>query len=127
MLNLTLNKTYNLSLYPNTVLGNSFNNVKFVSILDYDTALKFANVELIQKQIRPYLPPGTNLNHHQYIYYLFNYNDKKLVFADAWIIPSSVEETTGSNYIIRLNNITNLQLGIVRDQLRLLGISFDIL
>jgi hypothetical protein len=127
MPSLTINRHYNLSLYPNSVLGNIFNNIKLVSILDYTTALKFSNVELLQTQIRPYLPPGTNLNHHDYTYYLFSYKDKQIVIADAWIIPTSIEETSGSSYTIRLNNITNTQLAIVRDQLRLLGISFDML
>lgn len=124
---LTLNKHYNFSLYPNSVLGTVYRNAKLISILDYNIALKFANVDLLQRQIYPYLPPGTNSDHTNYTYYLFKHNDKNLVIADTWIIESSVEETSGLNYTLRLNNITPTQLNMIRDQLRLLGVSFDIL
>lgn len=124
---LNLNKHFNFSLYPNSVIGTVYQNAKLVSILDYNTALKFSNIELLQKQIYPYLPPGSNPNHTDYIYYLFKHNDKEIVIADTWIITSSIEESDGLNYTIRLNNISSPQFSAVRDQLRLLGIGFDIL
>ena len=124
---LNLNKHYNFSLYPNSVLGTVYQNAKLVSILDYNVALKFANIELLQRQIFPFLPPGTSAKHTEYTYFLFKYNDKDIIIADAWIIDSSVEETTGLNYTVRLNNISSAQYNAIRDQLRLLGISFDIL
>lgn len=124
---LNLNKHFNFSLYPNSVLGTVYQNAKLVSILDYNIALKFSNIELLQKQIYPYLPPGSNPNHTEYSYYLFKHNDKEIVIADAWIIQSSIEESNGLNYTLRLNNISSAQYNAVRDQLRLLGIGFDIL
>lgn len=124
---LTLNKHFNFSLYPNSVLGTVYSNTKLISILDFNTALKFSNIELLQKQIYPYLPEGTSADNSNYTYYLFKHNDKDIVMADAWIILESIEETLGLNYNLRLNNITQAQLAIIRDQLRLLGISFDII
>ena len=124
---LGLNKHYNFSLYPNSVLGTVYQNAKLVSILDYNIALKFSNIELLHKQIFPYLPPGSNPNHLEYTYYLFKHNDKNIVIADAWIIESSIIEKDGLNYTLRLNNISSAQYNAIRDQLRLLGISFDIL
>lgn len=123
---LTLNKYYNLSLYQNPVLGTTFKNLKLVSILDYNTALKFSNIELLHRQIYPYLPPGTNSDQTTYTYYLFSYKDVDITIADVWIIPDSIEETSGLNYTIRLNNVTSSQLSVVRDQLRLLGIEFTV-
>lgn len=122
-----LNRTYNFSLYPNSVIGSSFNNLKVLAILDYNNAIKYSNIELINRQIKPYLPPGTPTNHFNYTYYLFNYKDKDLVIAEEWIIPSSIEEVTTTSVTIRLNNISTYQYNLIRDQLRLLGISFDIL
>lgn len=124
---LTLNKHYNFSLYPSSVLGTIYQNAKLISILDYNTALKFSNIELLQKQIYPYLPPGTNSNYLNYNYYLFQYNNKNIVIADTWIITTSIKESDGLNYTIQLNNISTSQLNTIRDQLRLLGISFNIL
>jgi hypothetical protein len=62
MPSLSLNKHYNFSLYDNSVLGKTYKNAKLKSILDYYTALKFSDVELLNKQIYPYLPSGTNNN-----------------------------------------------------------------
>lgn len=124
---MTLNKHYNFSLYQNSILGTIYEGAKLVSILDYQTALKFANIELLHRQIFSYLPPGTNSDKTQYTYYLFKVNGKDVIVADVWIIATSIIETLGVNYTIRLNNITSTKFTVVRDQLRLLGISFDIL
>ena len=127
MSSLNLNNFYSFSLYPNTVIGNSFTNAKLVAILDYNNALKYGNIELFQNQIVPYLPPGTSLNNTLYTYYLFDIDGKKIIVADSWIILNSISQTTGLNYTIRLNNITSQQYTTIRDQLRLLGVSFDLI
>jgi hypothetical protein len=122
-----INKHYNFSVYANAVLGTSYTNTKLVSMLDYSTALKFANVALLHRQIFPYLPPGTPSDQTKYTYYLFQHNDKQIVLADLWILQDSLIETEGLNYTITLNNITSTELAVLRDQMRLLGLSFSIL
>lgn len=126
MTTLTINKHYNFSVYANSILGTAYKNTKLISILDYTTALKFGNIELLHRQIYPYLPPNTLADHTKYTYYLFQYNGKTIVISDVWILQNSIEETEGLNYTLKLNNITSTQLTIIRDQLRLLGIAFDI-
>ena len=126
MTTLTINKHYNFSVYANSILGTAYKNTKLVSILDYTTALKFGNIELLHRQIYPYLPPNTLADHTKYTYYLFQYNGKTIVIANVWILQNSIEETEGLNYTLKLNNITSTQLTIIRDQLILLGIAFDI-
>ncbi len=121
-----LYKHYNLSVYAGPVLGSSYTNAKLLSILDYSIALKFDNVELRQKQVRPYLPQGTPTDHTKYTYYLFSYKDKTIVLAEEWIVPASIQETTGVNYSLTLNNITPTMFGIVRDQLRVLGVTYTV-
>lgn len=123
-----IGKHYNMSLYPIPLLGSSYKNIKLVSILDYDTALKFENVELLCKTAYPYLPEGTSSNFKSYVFYLFKTDtNKNLVLANEWIIQQTIQEITSLNYTLRLNNISTSQLNIVKDQLRLLGISFDVL
>jgi len=121
-----INNYYNFSLYPNSVIGTLFRNAKLISILDYNIALKFANIELYQKQIFPYLPEGTSSNYTNYTYYLFLYKNKKIIIANTWIIPTSIEVSSANTYTITLENISTSQLNIIRDQLRVLGISFTI-
>lgn len=127
MQELKINHHYNFSVHANSILGVNYIGAKLISILDFNTALKFDNVLLLNKQIYPYLPPGTLADSSKYTYYLFEYNGKKVVVADVWIVENSVELSQGVTYTLKLNNITSVQLGVIRDQLTLLGISFDIL
>lgn len=123
---LTINNHYNFSLYANSVLGQSYRNARLSSVLDYRTALKFGNVELIHRQVFPYLPPGTPSDNTKYTYYVFEVNNEQIVVAEEWMIASSVEQSTGKDSTIRLYNVNSDQIAIVRDQLLLLGINFDI-
>lgn len=127
MANLTLNKYYTFSVYANSVLGTTYRKAKLVSILDYSVALKFANVELLHKQVYPYLPPETTQDHTRYSYYLFKYKDKDVVLADVWIDQTTIQESFGETYTIRLNDSNTDTLNHVKNMLRLLGVSFDIL
>lgn len=124
---LTINNNYNLSLYANSVLGSTYKGLRLKSILDYSVAVKFGNIDLLQRQVFPYLPPGTPTDHTKYTYCLFQNGDKQLVVAQEWIIPGSVEQTDGKDYTIVLKNTTSERVAIIRDQLRLLGVAFDIL
>jgi len=122
----TINKHYNFAVFANSILGTFYTNARLVSILDYSTAIKFDNIELKNKQVYPYLPPGTLEDHTKYTYYLFKHRGNHYVIADVWIDNTSVEETEGLNYTIKLNNIPSTSLAVITNQLRLLGISFDI-
>lgn len=122
----TINNYYSFSVYANSVIGSSFNSVKLVSIMDYYTAIKFSNIELTQKQISPYLPQGTLTDNKKYTYYVFLDKDKTIVVADTWIIPNSLVLSDSSIYTLTLNNVSTTKLNIIKDQLRLLGITFEI-
>lgn len=121
-----VSKYYNLSVYANSILGTNYNNALLTAVVDYSIAVKFGSVDLIQKQVMPYLPPNTPTDHTKYKYYLFQHRDKQVVLADFWIVGDSVEETEGLTYTIKLKNITSSQVSVIRDQLRLLGVAFDI-
>ena len=126
MLNVTINNHYDFLVYANSVLGTSYQNARLVSILDYKTALKFENIVLMHRQVFPYLPDGTLEDLTRYTYYLFMVGDKSVLLADVWIVPQSLVLSTGSSHTLTLLNVSSGQLSIVRDQLRLLGISFTV-
>lgn len=117
---------YNFSVYANSILGTTYKNVQLVSILDYYTALRFGNIPLQHRQIYPKLPEGTPSDATKYIYYLFrSITGKETVIASVWIIDETIEQTQGYDQGLILRDVTSSQLAIVRDQLRLLGISYD--
>lgn len=121
-----INKYYSLSLYANSILGTTLRGAKLVSILDVTTARKFASIDLLSKQVYPYLPPGTPKNINGYQFYLFNVEGKDKVIADYWIIPGSIEEAESVEYNITLKGVTTHELSVIRDQLRLMQVRFEI-
>lgn len=126
MLTPTINNHYDFLVYANSILGASFQNARLVSILDYQTALKFDNVVLMHRQVFPYLPEGTLEDLTRYSYYLFKVGEHSVLLADVWIVSQSLTLSTGSSHSLTLLNVSANQLSIVRDQLRLLGISFTV-
>ena len=125
-MNLLVNNYYSFSLYTNSSLGVNYRNARLTSILDYQTALKFSNIVQLHRQIYPQLPAGTPEDYTRYTYYLFNVDGNSVVIASVWIVMSSIEQTAGSNYNLRLLGVTTSQLVLIRDQLRVLGINFTI-
>lgn len=125
-MNLSINSYYNFSVYANSVLGAEYRNVKLVSVMNYQTAVKFSNVTLTHKQVYPYLPEGTPQDLTKYTYYLFKNKEVDLVLADVWIVESSIEIAQGMNYYLELKNISSSKMAMVRDQLKLLGITFTV-
>jgi hypothetical protein len=122
MTDFLINHHYNFTVHAAPVLGASFRNARLVSVLDYQTALKFGNVVLLHRQVYPYLPSGTSEQLTRYTYYLFKVGDRDVVLADVWIIASSVELSQGSEFTLTLRNVSSLQLSLVQEQLKLLGI-----
>ena len=126
MTTLTINNHYNFSVYANPILGTTYRNARLVSILDYKTALKFSNIVLQHNRVYPYLPANTPEDATKYTYYKFEVGGKEVVLADVWIVDTSIEMSTGTDHTLKLINVSSGQLSTVRDQLRLLGISFTI-
>ena len=126
MISLDINHHYSFSVYANSILGTNYRNARLVSTLDYRRALKYDNIVLQHNRIFPYLPPGTPEDSTKYTYYLFEVNGKEKVLADVWIDQTSVVLSTGVDHTLRLINVTNSQFTMVRDQLRLLGITFTV-
>lgn len=126
MKTLTVGFHYSFSVYANSILGAAFKAVQLVSIMDYQSALRHENIVLYHRQIYPNLPVGTPSDPTKYTYYQFrNASGKTFVVADVWIIDSTIEQSAGVDQTVVLRNVTSTQVAIVRDQLRLLGISFD--
>ena len=127
MQTLVVGNTYDFSVYANSVLGSTYKNQRLTSILDYQSALRFDNVVLLHRQIYPSLPQGTVSDATKYLYYCFvDQTGKTTVLADVWIDDSTIVQSSGTDVTFVLRNVTTGQAGIVRDQLRLLGIAFDV-
>lgn len=122
-----INKYYNFDVYANAILGTRYENARVIGVVDYKVAGKYDNIYIKNKNIYPYLPPGTPSDYTTYKYYIINYKGKEIVIAEEWIVISSITQTTVADVTLTLRETTTEQLDLLKTQLRLMGISFDIL
>lgn len=123
---LNVNSYYELSLFNNPILGTVLKGLQFQALMNYQSALKIKNVEALSKQIYPYLPDGTPSDHTKYTFYHFKKDDVDYVIASYWILPGKIIESKGQQALITINDISNEDLALVRDQLSYLGLNFEI-
>lgn len=118
---------YNFSTYSPTSLGAAFRRCKVVGILDYDTALKYSNVDMLQRQVYPDLPTGTPDKLTRYTYILFAKEDgTKFVLAYPWIIENSIVEVHAVNLSVTIYNTDDSDVAKIRDSLNIMGYNFEI-
>lgn len=122
MIPFQIGKTYTFNTLAPTVLESVMKNVKIMSIMDYDLANSYINVDLVQKAIYPLLPIGTPNNPKDYVYVLFMTEAKiKSVLAIDWIDVNSIQEITSATINVRINGAALEDIPKIRDTLKLMG------
>ena len=115
-------KIYSFNTLVPSILGLNFNGLKVKSLMSYDVALKFENVEVIQKTILPFLPNNLSNNNKLYTYILFeNSQGVNKVLASEWIDKGSANIVSSVNLSITVYDISNRDIQIIRDLLTLNG------
>jgi hypothetical protein len=85
-------KVYSFDVYPSAVIGTSFKKVTALAILDYNTALGFADIEALHINVYPYLPAGTPNRPQDFDYLLLRTESgDQTVVGIPWIIDDTVE------------------------------------
>lgn len=116
---------YNFNTYAPISLGAVFRRCRVVGLLDYEAAVKYANVDLIQRQVFSDLPPGTPDRPTKYTYVLFAKEDNtKFVLAYPWIIENSIVEVTMTNLQVTVYGVDDSDIGRIRDSLNVMGYRF---
>lgn len=127
MYNFALGGMYSFTTRAPAILGSTISRHTLKGIVDYNTACKHENVELLHRQIYPLLPDGTINNPSKYTYLLLRSESGiTRVIATVWIVESSitlVEEITAT---IKLTLDSNDDLITVRETLTLMGFPFTI-
>jgi hypothetical protein len=134
MSNLIINQLYSFSTLAPSILGASYSSVRLVSIMDYASAVQNKNVELLQKQVEPYLLPGTPTDVKKYQFYKFQTRAavgptpaEYIVVADEWVTTEGFVAVTSVDAVVRINNVDAVaDIAIITEQLRLLGYTFTV-
>lgn len=83
---------YSFNTKSPVFLGASIERAKLKSIVDADTARRFAPIDQLHAQIYPTLPTGTPNDVNASTYYIFEgMNKSTIVFSEDWIVESSIE------------------------------------
>ena len=91
-MNLNIGKVYSFNTKSPVFLGASIERAKLKSIVDADTARRFAPIDQLHAQIYPTLPTGTPNDVNASTYYIFEgMNKSTIVFSEDWIVESSIE------------------------------------
>lgn len=117
-----LNKTYTFSTTAPALLGTMVKNAKLTSIMDYESARKYDEIDLKYRNIYPLLPVGTPDQVRSCVFYKFKAeNGSTVVLADQWINESSVELIEAINIRINVTDISIEDITRIRDTLLSLG------
>lgn len=125
---LSINQLYSFSTLAPSILGAQYSNVRLVAIMDYNLAVQQKNVELLQRQVAPYLLPGSPTDVKKFTFYKFQINTTDfVVVCNHWVTQDGFVASNSVDAVVRIFNIDETQdTAIVREQLRLLGYTFTI-
>ena len=111
-----LKNTYSFSVYPSAILGNDFQKVTILGILDRETAETFTNVTVKLPLILPYLPAGSSKDPADYTYLTTRHSTGVVsVTAAEWIQYSTVTEYTETTARIAINKFPPDQVPLLRE------------
>lgn len=96
-------KVVSFEVYPASILGDRYTKVKILSILDYDTARLFADVNSLAVSVYPFLPAGTPKDYTKYKYVKLQHADgSNSVLAMEWINMRTLQEHTSVNLVVNI-------------------------
>ncbi len=118
MINFQLKQVYSFSVHPVAVLGNNFNNVTIVGLMDQDQANKEIDTQALHVQVYPYLPTGTpnRPDGYDYVKIKFPSGDTSILGL-AWIKEDTVTKIVSSTINVKLGNVSPADVTRVRNAL----------
>lgn len=85
-------KMYSFQVYPAAVLGTAlFQKVTVKSVMDYSTAMQFADIQAQHENVFAYLPEGTPDRPEDFDYLKIETAAGETVIGVPWIIPDTIE------------------------------------
>jgi len=98
--------TVSFEVYPQQILGDGFNNVKILAIIDADTAKNWIDPAARHAEVYPTLPAGSIDRFDQYLYLKIGLNNgDTTVLGLPWIKKSSYVVQTNKTMRIILDGI----------------------
>ena len=105
-------KIVSFEVYPVSILGDNYKTVKILSIVDYDTARMYTDVNNLSVSVYPSLPQGTPKDLKKYMYLkLEHLNGSITCVAIPWVNQDTVKFHTDVliNVTIKLNHVSDVE------------------
>lgn len=110
-----LKSVYNFVVYPSAIIGNDFNNVTVLAILDYDTALQTVDIPAIHTNVYPHLPEGTPDDPSQYDYLrIRTASGVATIIGIPWIDLDTLELVESRRMTVKIEGVSSSDVERVR-------------
>lgn len=123
-----LGKIYTFNTKAPSILGTTIKNAKLSSIIDYETAKLFDNIDLKFRSIFPLLNDNTSDDPSLSIYYKFKTESgENIILADKWIDFTSVVIVEDISFKVVVTNASIGDIDRVKNAMNALGfLSYEI-
>lgn len=112
---LDIGKTYSFSPYAPELLGNDFQNVVVMGIMDRESANTYIDTVAWHKSIYPMLPPTTPNDPDAFSYALFRTSTgAKTCMALAWIKEETVQLIEARTITVKIGNVGAVDMERIR-------------
>lgn len=102
---LTFNNVISFDVYPASIVGSQFKDVKILALLDADTARNWIDPEAMHANVYPTLPDGVPDDATQYQYVKFQYPNGKIgVLGVPWIKADTVTVSSRGTLTITVSD-----------------------
>ena len=92
MADFKLKATYSFDVFPTSVIGNNYQNVTVLAIMDRETVDKEINAQALHIQCFPFLPPGTPDSPDGYDYIKIRMSSGQVTYLGmAWINEATIQ------------------------------------
>lgn len=104
--NVNIGDTISFRIFPNTVVGESFNYCSIKAVLDYDTVSNFIDIDALHANVYPSLPNGVPNNPCEYSYLkILQPSGQHNYIGLPWVDKSSIVVHGESNIRFSIENV----------------------
>lgn len=113
-----LKTTYSFEVYPEQVIGDNFENVTVLGIIDRETAETITKITTKHPLVYPYLPDGIPNNPDDYTYLKIRTQSGAVtVIATEWIRENTIVEVKSRHLVVDFPDFDPTKLPFLRELL----------
>lgn len=110
-----LRKMYSFQVHASSVLGvGNFQKVTVLSVMDFDTAMQFADIPAMHENVFSFLPSGTPDRPEDYEYLLIKTAAGKTVIGVPWIDESTIEQVSSMKIQAVIDDVSTADIERIR-------------